>query len=211
MSITIERASRRDHPAVAAALASAMLADPVYAGIVLPGPHRERALRRFLAATLRSAPPAGLVIDVTRDEQRRVVGAAVWQRSDVGRDSAVLTQLPHLPAFLGAVGPRGVLRALRTQRVLEQHRPVEAHWYLFALGVRPEAQRGGRGTALLRHRLDELDAAGEAAYLESVSPRDRELLDRLGFVPGAVIQGLASARPVAMFRPHARRRARRAA
>lgn len=210
MTPPIERAPRREHAAVADALASALLADPVYADIVLPGQHRQRALRRFLAAVLRSAPADGLIIDATRDDRGRIVGAAVWQRSAVGRDSAVLAQLPHLPAFLGALGPRGVLRAARAQRVLERHRPVEAHWYLFALGVRPEAQRAGLGTALLQHRLDELDAAGEAAYLESASARDRALLDRLGFVPGAVIQGLASARPVAMFRPHARR-VRRAA
>lgn len=210
MTHTIERASRREQPAVAAALATALLADPVYADIVPPGPLRERALRRFLAAFLRAAPADGLVVEVIRDDRGRVAAAAVWQRSEIGRDSPVLTQLPHLPAFLGALGPRGVLRALRAQRVLEQHRPVEPHWYLFALGVRPEAQSSGRGTALLHHRLDALDAAGEAAYLESSSGRDRALLDRLGFVPGAVIRGLASARPVAMFRPPARR-ARRAA
>lgn len=40
--------------------------------------------------------------------------------------------------------------------------------------------------------------------------RQRALLDRLGFVPGAVIRGLASARPVAMLRPHARRMRRAA-
>jgi GNAT superfamily N-acetyltransferase len=140
-----------------------------------------------------------------RDETGALLGAAVWERSEVGRDSALLAQIPYAVRFLVALGPRGVLRAYRVQRALERFRPLEPHWYLMTCGVRTDAQGAGIGGDLLRHRLRLLDEEGAAAYLESTTSDDRRLFDALGFVPGAKIQGLPTARPTAMFRTPARR------
>lgn len=205
MSTTIEAAGRGDLPAVAAVLADALVDDPVYADILAPGGDRSAALRRFLTAYLRSTPPSRLVVDQARDDDGTVIGAAVWERSEIGRDSALLAQIPYAVRFVVALGPRGVLRASRVQHALERFRPVEPHWYLMTCGVRRDAQGRGVGGTLLRHRLGRIDEDAEAAYLESTTSDDRRLFDKLGFVPGAMIQGLPTARPTAMFRTPARR------
>jgi ribosomal protein S18 acetylase RimI-like enzyme len=49
------------------------------------------------------------------------------------------------------------------------------------LGVVPEHQRSGVGSALLRAVLDRADRRGEAAYLEATSPQNGALYERHGF------------------------------
>lgn len=62
-----------------------------------------------------------------------------------------------------------------------EHHPSEPHWYLLAIGVRPEAQGRGLGGVLLAHTLALADEQREAAYLEATSPRSRQLYARFGF------------------------------
>jgi ribosomal protein S18 acetylase RimI-like enzyme len=72
--------------------------------------------------------------------------------------------------------------------VMEVHPHEPAHWYLVAIGTRPEAQGGGRGGALLTHTLALADAHGEPAYLEASSRRSRSLYERHGFEVMAELQ-----------------------
>jgi GNAT superfamily N-acetyltransferase len=62
------------------------------------------------------------------------------------------------------------------------HHPTEACWYLALMGVRPAAQGRGLGGAMLTKKLEQIDAAGQPAYLEASSPRNRALYERHGFV-----------------------------
>lgn len=65
---------------------------------------------------------------------------------------------------------------------LAAHHPGDDdHWYLLAIGVRPEAQGRGLGGALLAHTLAIADERGEPAYLEATSARSRRLYERFGF------------------------------
>ena len=65
---------------------------------------------------------------------------------------------------------------------MAQHHPHDDdHWYLLAIGVRPELQGRGLGGVLLAHTLAQLDERGDAAYLEATSPRSRRLYERFGF------------------------------
>lgn len=58
------------------------------------------------------------------------------------------------------------------------HRP---HWYLNVIATRPSHQGQGLGARALRAVLDECDARGEPAYLESSNPRNQTLYRRHGF------------------------------
>lgn len=62
-----------------------------------------------------------------------------------------------------------------------QAHPSEPHWYLPVMGVVPERQGQGLGTALMRPVLDRCDATGTMAYLEATTERSRALYARLGF------------------------------
>ncbi len=208
MTVSIRSSTRQDLPAIVQLLAESLEEDPIYLDILPARPGRRRALEHFYVAYLRALGAQRGIVDLALDAEGGLVGVAVWERSPVGNDSAFLPQLANTHLFLRALGLRGMLPAKRVQEVLEAHRPVDPHWYLPVVAVRPGARRNGVATALLRHRLDELDAQGLAAYLESGTVDDRRFFERRGFIPGAVILGLPASRPVGMFRAPGRRGAR---
>jgi len=59
--------------------------------------------------------------------------------------------------------------------------PTEPHWYLPLIGVDPDIQRCGFGSALLRHTLARCDRDRTPAYLEATSPKNIRLYERHGF------------------------------
>lgn len=60
--------------------------------------------------------------------------------------------------------------------------PHEPHWYLQFLATDPPLQSRGVGGTLLRDVLTTADEAGEAAYTQATSLRNRTLYERHGFV-----------------------------
>jgi GNAT superfamily N-acetyltransferase len=72
--------------------------------------------------------------------------------------------------------------AFRSRLRMEGRHPRRPpHWYLAVMGVAPERQGRGLGTALMRPALEKLDRNGIPAYLEASTPRSRELYRRVGF------------------------------
>ena len=61
------------------------------------------------------------------------------------------------------------------------YHPREPHWYLGGIGVVPELQGRGHGSALLRQGLERCDRDGLPAYLEASNSRNRLLYERHGF------------------------------
>jgi GNAT superfamily N-acetyltransferase len=94
------------------------------------------------------------------------VGEAFWGQHG-------LTFVESLEGDLERIGALGA--------AMGEHHPSEAHWYLLAIGVRPETQGRGLGGVLLAHTLAQVDERREAAYLEATSPRSRQLYARFGF------------------------------
>jgi ribosomal protein S18 acetylase RimI-like enzyme len=89
--------------------------------------------------------------------------------------------------------------------VLEQKHPHEPHWYLGALGVEPDRQGNGVGTALLEEILAICDRECEGAYLEASRPESARLYERLGFEHQEVLEpssiGVGGPRLYLMYRP----------
>lgn len=65
-------------------------------------------------------------------------------------------------------------------RFHSKHVP-EPHWYLFAIGVSPELQGQGLGTALVTEGLERADQDGCPCYLETSSERNVPYYERFGF------------------------------
>jgi ribosomal protein S18 acetylase RimI-like enzyme len=59
--------------------------------------------------------------------------------------------------------------------------PHEPHYYLMAIGTRPELHSRGIGSTMLRAFLDRCDAEQAPAYLEATTERSRDLYRRHGF------------------------------
>ncbi|HEX6739100.1 MAG TPA: GNAT family N-acetyltransferase [Vicinamibacteria bacterium] len=86
--------------------------------------------------------------------------------------------LPSLVRIAGLRSPR----FLRLMALVEGRHPGErGHWYLPALGVRPERQGRGLGSRLMYPILSRCDEQGLPAYLEPSRPRNRALYERHGF------------------------------
>jgi ribosomal protein S18 acetylase RimI-like enzyme len=198
----VRRATRDDIPAIAAMLARAFTADPFFAYLAGDAPERAQRMRDGWRAILRHAS-ARLSATWTTDD---LAGAALW--IPPGRSaSGVLDQLRMLPA-LGRLTGWGRLRAVsaaleRLEDRRHQHVPT-AHWYLSALGVEPERQGEGIGSALLAPVLAHADATGLPCYLETAVGRNVLLYERHGFdvveelvLPSTDVHGWLMLRPAA--------------
>ena len=85
------------------------------------------------------------------------------------------------PLLFRVAGIEGMGKATALGRKLAELHPKVAHAHLVFLGVSPSAQGRGVGSAILKHTLAPLDAAGIPAYLEATSERNIALYERHGF------------------------------
>jgi GNAT superfamily N-acetyltransferase len=163
-------------PQLAEALARAFHDDPGWSHL-LPDPDvRPERLRLFFDTELRGLALSKGLVWTTDD----VVGGAVWAAAGDWR-VPVTTTLRELRPMTRVFGTRLPL-AFRSRLLMEGRHPRKPlHWYLAFMGVAPEWQGKGLGTALMRPALDRLDQEGIPAYLESSTPRSRALYLRNGF------------------------------
>lgn len=98
--------------------------------------------------------------------------------------SAYPLPLPRPFARLRSVLGQGLRAARRWGHVFETlqgYHPRDPHWYLATLGVAPDRQGQGIGTALLRRWLARVDADGSASYLETDRAENIPFYERAGF------------------------------
>jgi GNAT superfamily N-acetyltransferase len=110
-----------------------------------------------------------------------VAGGALWMPPDKWR-VGVFDQLRSMPAMASRIGLRDLPRSLRGFNLMESKHPHEpSHHYLPIIGVAPQWQGKGLGTALLQPVLERCDREGSPAYLEATTPRSRACYERSGF------------------------------
>jgi ribosomal protein S18 acetylase RimI-like enzyme len=176
-SIAVRRATRADADLVSAALADAFSDDPVVTWLLPKSmSRRDWRVRRLWSLTTRSYLRNDKPVYLTADGQ----GAALWAPPGTWVPS-LPDQLRDLPPMLPVFG-RTVVRASKLQAQMMKAHPMRPkHWYLYAIGARVGSQGRGLGSAMLREGLDQVDAAGEPAYLESSNIRNVPLYERHGF------------------------------
>jgi GNAT superfamily N-acetyltransferase len=173
---SIRKASDEDVAELADVLARAFSDDPGWSHLLPDPDHRTERLRLFFETELRGvAMPLGLVWTTAE-----VVGGAVWAPPEAWR-VPVTTTIREVGPMARVFGGR-LLVALRSRLRMEGLHPRKPpHWYLAFMGVAPEWQGKGLGTALMIPALTALDAAETPAYLEASTPRSRALYERNGF------------------------------
>lgn len=171
-------AGKGDLPSVADDLAAAFSDDVMFVWFMRDDRQRPEALRRFFRVLIVEMGGARVRVD-------RPAGggaAAVWMTSDALKSISTFDELRALPALLHATGLRRFGRLGAARADMDKHHPMERpHAYLWFLGVTPEAQGHGVGSALLRVANARLDAAGEPAYLETQTERNVALYRRHGW------------------------------
>jgi GNAT superfamily N-acetyltransferase len=160
---------------VAHALAESFHDDPVWSWLVPDPARRPRVLERSFDLWLRRLWLRHDACFTSMD----LVGGALWAPPGHWHVSA-LGQLRLMPPSIAIYG-RYAGRAIRMLGKLDARHPRAAHWYLPVIGVAPEHQGRGFGSALMKPILDRCDRDGVPAYLESSSERSRALYERNGF------------------------------
>jgi GNAT superfamily N-acetyltransferase len=113
----------------------------------------------------------------TTDE---VIGGAIWLPPDAWRVPPAAT-LREVGPMIRVFGTRLPLAFRSRLRMEGRHPGKPPHTYLAVMGVAPEWQGKGLGSALMYPGLELLDAQRAPAYLEASTPRSRELYRRHGF------------------------------
>jgi ribosomal protein S18 acetylase RimI-like enzyme len=172
----IHKIAGDDVPTVAGALARACEADPVMSWVFRDDSQRLARLERAFTLFLRRIwLPEGECY--TTDP---LLGGALWLPPDKWH-LGVLDQLRLLPAMVSVTG-RNLPRLFSVLNLIEKKHPKQpGHYYLAVLGVEPEHQGRGFGSALMQPVLARCDRERIPAYLESSKRRNVVLYERHGF------------------------------
>lgn len=169
------KATAADVPQLSAALAEAFYDDPPAKWFFPDDAVRKSRLERWFSLALRKLYLRHDHCYTTDDR----AGAALWVPPDV-RHMTMLEQIGLLPRALSLFG-RDLPRVLRAIAGGGSKRPSEPHYYLPFMGVVPEQQGRGIGSALIRPVLERCDHERVVAYLEATSPRNAAFYGRHGF------------------------------
>jgi ribosomal protein S18 acetylase RimI-like enzyme len=173
--VEIRPVRRSDIAPLADTLAAAFEVDPFSRWLFGPDDLHDR-LRKSFEIQLR-------IISMPKKESFTtddLAGAALWAPPGQWKLSS-WQELRLAPSYLHALGPRRVAKAAPAARMIERAHPFEPHWHLAVLGVAPDRQRTGVGSALLRPMLERADADGVLAYLETARPENIAYYERHGF------------------------------
>ncbi len=176
-AVPLERAQVRE---AVDALARAFDDDAVYRWLWSHPGRRARALRAFLAIPVRDAYDHGHVT-VARN-QERIAAVAAWLPPGAfplspRRKARAVPRMVRA----AAADPPAFARLARFGANIEAAFPGDRPAYLAVVGVVPEAQGRGVGTAVLEPGLAMCDEAGSDCYLETANARAVPLYERLGF------------------------------
>ncbi|MFE6163090.1 GNAT family N-acetyltransferase [Streptomyces sp. NPDC056486] len=183
MGVAIRRAGESDRADVVRLLDEAFLDDPVSSWVFPDEGYRRRKHGALMEAFLDLALSQGFV-DIAEDG----TAVALWWSVPAGEDEDGDGE--EGPAQLReAVDPDNARIEEIGRLTGEAHPTDRAHQYLHMIGVRPERQGEGLGSALIEAVLERCDREGLHAYLEASNSRSRELYTRLGFtVTGDAIE-----------------------
>jgi GNAT superfamily N-acetyltransferase len=168
------RATASDLDAIVETLVASHL-DYVWEVWALPGPERRERLNALVRLDL---------------ERLAIPYREVWMHDDAASVAV------WVPTAAPAADPRSTAEVGRAARetfgsrlavidavdaALAKLRPIEPHWFLATMGTRPDRQRQGFGSAVLRPVLAELDRIREPACLETSSAGNVAFYETLGF------------------------------
>jgi GNAT superfamily N-acetyltransferase len=135
---------------------------------------RIRSLQRLAMAEL--ALPYGQIWIAVHGGN--IVSAAVWMEPNPPIPPEVLTSVAAQSAALE--GTRHAQSA-SAESALASFRPSTPHYYLGAVGTRPDRQREGHGRAVLEPVIRLADQSGVALYLETSTASNVTFYASLGF------------------------------
>jgi ribosomal protein S18 acetylase RimI-like enzyme len=171
--------SRADLSAAASVLTEAFADDPPLSYALRDDARRPQARRKFFDLLCGLGARHGEVW-LARDGDRPLA-ASIWAPPPGAVTTGFIEEITIAHKLIGCAGLGRINRFLKLRAAMDTHHPKAAHWYLMFLGVAPAFKGQGLGGALLNAKLEAIDAAGDASYLENSNPRNFGLYSRAGF------------------------------
>lgn len=163
--------------AAATVLAASHLTDPAMAWVYPRSASRTASLAALFRLALADVHRCGQVEVAVSDGH--VVGAAAWLPPGAF-PIPWRRQVRSAPAFarLAATAPSALPRLMRFTGACTAAFPAAPRWQLNVVGVRPDRQGRGVGTALLGNRMRDI---GDDLHLETWNPANLPFYRRFGF------------------------------
>ena len=102
-------------------------------------------------------------------------------RSRSGGEQSHEGLIGQISSSRAPMGIRRIVPAFRSLSLVDGKHPQEPHYYLGAVGVDPQFQGQGLGSALIEQGTARCDEEQMPAYLVSSNPRNVPLYERHGF------------------------------
>ena len=173
VSDEIRRASSDEVMLLARPLAVAFFDDPVFSWVA-PDEGRRRKMLLPLFELF-----AEMLVGHDESYLAGDFAAALWAAPD--RPTVPEQEADAFGERLTEIAGSDSERLVEVAMLIDEHHPPGTYYYLQFLGVVPERQGQGVGSAMLSHVLGRSDREGVAAFLDATSPRNRALYERHGF------------------------------
>jgi GNAT superfamily N-acetyltransferase len=108
-------------------------------------------------------------------------GGSLWLRPSDAKQVPLIKSIDIAFSMLRHNGFKSILRGMGVDDGLANKKPSEPHFYLFAIGSRPEHQGKGVGSIIMQAGLEIVDQAAMPAYLESSKESNLPFYQRFGF------------------------------
>jgi ribosomal protein S18 acetylase RimI-like enzyme len=201
-AVAVRTATQPDFLIVADAMASAFFDNPITIWHVPDESRRLDVMRDFFTVLLENVytrfglvftnvgeVASGAMLIAAQEDRRPMPGLPLLECRTCNTPRAPdrvprnMIVAPDISAELDralTVVFRDFPRTFELFELFDAHHPQDPHYYLQFIGVRPERQGTGIGSALLRAVLDRCDLQGAAVYLEA-DERSRHLYLKHGF------------------------------
>jgi ribosomal protein S18 acetylase RimI-like enzyme len=159
-------------------LERAFSTDPMFMWIFPDPGQRAESLRRLLRLPLEYGLRYGHVTQANDG-----LAAAIWipPGRTVTIGGMVRSGMLSVPFRVGFRSFAKFMGANATMERIHKKYVPEPHWYLLIVGVDPELQGRGLGTALVKEGLARADQANCPCYLETSEARNLAFYERYGF------------------------------
>jgi ribosomal protein S18 acetylase RimI-like enzyme len=108
-------------------------------------------------------------------------GVCLWQGPNEPKGVSLGSMIRMLPLAPSIFGYSHIWRVLSGNAAVDGNHPTYKHYYLAYIGVSPNCQGQGIGSALLKPVLKKADAQGIPCYLETGNPKNIKFYEKYGF------------------------------
>lgn len=171
----------KDYAAAGGVLGRAFFDDPLWLALIPDPQTRQTRLARMFAGLTKTTAAANGVAETTPGSE----AVALWLPPGKGLGWWPMVRsgmaMPRFVMTLSSHDRRRMMAVLRQGDQRRRELMPNPHWYLEALGVDPERQGVGLGSALVRAGMQRADRDQTPVYLETETESNVRFYEHLGF------------------------------